>query len=408
MADIYGSHFEYGGVDSATHGMIIANVETERFTQVAGTISGVTIFNKKNKKNYLIDDDYSESPVSFEVDIVTDDDRPLTRSEQREIENWLFNRHNYKKLYVDDAVGCINKSTAMLSYYKMKISGSVDGVSNISLSVVDNDPTATLRVSFTLSGSSSSYNFNVNGRAVAITSTSDVYTLPISNIYPDAYDKPNTVIIAKGNEEMTIKCSVLSCIGDILSSAESTAQQKSTANELFQRHASMGSSEYVNGSLKRMYLNCRFINPYRLEYMSGTVGYRVTLEADSGYWWQDPVTYTFALNHTVDGDRTRIIVPVDSDIDDYTYPTVTITMAQAGETVNIINNTDSDTRQTIFTNLSGGSHIVLKGDINYVSGQFYAKFYQQNFPRLLNGNNSIDVVGGISSISFTFNNRRNL
>ena len=101
MADMYGSHFEYGGVSSKTHGMIIANVETTRFTQVAGTIAGVTIFNKSGKRNYLIDDDYSGSPLSFEVDITTDDNSTLDKASRRTIEKWLFNRHNYRKLYLE-------------------------------------------------------------------------------------------------------------------------------------------------------------------------------------------------------------------------------------------------------------------------------------------------------------------
>lgn len=106
MADIYGSHFTYGGTLSSTYGIMIASVESERFTQVAGTIAGVTIFNKSGKRNYLIDDDYSGSPLSFDVDIVTDDGRTLSNSECRAIEKWLFNRHRYRKLYVDHLDEC--------------------------------------------------------------------------------------------------------------------------------------------------------------------------------------------------------------------------------------------------------------------------------------------------------------
>lgn len=39
--------------------------------------------------------------------------------------------------------------------------------------------------------------------------------------------------------------------------------------------------EYIDGIRKRNYLNCRFINPEKLEYNGGIVGYKATLEADS-------------------------------------------------------------------------------------------------------------------------------
>ena len=44
MADIYGSHFEYNGEQSLKYGLIIANVESGRFTDIAGEISGETVF----------------------------------------------------------------------------------------------------------------------------------------------------------------------------------------------------------------------------------------------------------------------------------------------------------------------------------------------------------------------------
>ena len=70
MADIYGSHFEYGGISSRQHSLIIANVDTGRMAQLGGTKEGVTIFSKSAKKRYLVDDDYTNSPISFDIEIV--------------------------------------------------------------------------------------------------------------------------------------------------------------------------------------------------------------------------------------------------------------------------------------------------------------------------------------------------
>lgn len=277
MADIYGSHFEYAGVPSRRYGLIIANVQTERATQVAGSVNGITVFSRNIKKRYLIDDDYSNSPLTFEVDIVTDNDRGLELSERREVEKWLFNTHDYRKLYLDVA----------------------------------------------------------------------------DDTYGETY-------------------------------------------------------EIIDGLQKQLYMNCRFVNPTRLEYNGGIVGYRVTMETDSGYWWQDAIIKQFAVNNTSAASTSIITVNVDTDLDDFIYPKVTITAGSKGGDIIIANNADDATRLTKFIGVPAYASIILKGELNYVSGQYYEKFYKQNFPRLVDGENNISIVGNVSKIEYEFNNRRML
>ena len=277
MADIYGSHFEYAGISSRRYGLIIASVESNRNTQVSGVVNGISIFSKNAKKRYLIDDDYDDFPTSFEVDIVIDNDHGIELNDRREIEKWLFNKHDYRRLYLDTADDCFGETY-----------------------------------------------------------------------------------------------------------------------------------EIIDGLQKQLYLNCRFINPQRLEYNGGIVGYRVTLEADSGLWWQDAVIKSYTINNASSSSTKNIIVNVDTDLDDYTYPKVTITMGSSGGDIIITNNTDDSTRLTKFVGLSANASIVLKGEINYVSGQYYVKFNKQNFPRLLDGDNAFTITGNVKTISFEFNNRRML
>lgn len=277
MADIYGSHFEYAGVSSRLYGLIIANVQTNRFTQMSGSIEGHTVFNRVSKKRHLIDDDYTNFPVSYEVDIVSDNERGIELNMRREIEKWLFNKHDYRKFYLD---------------------------------ITDD------------------------------------------------------------------------CFGETY--------------------------EIIDGLQKQLYMNCRFVNPERLEYNGGIIGYRVTLEADSGLWWQDAVTKTFAVNNATSSSTSTITVGVDTDLDDYTYPKVVITMGGSGGDVIIANTTDDSTRLTKFTGLSANAVVTLKGELNYVSGQNYTKFSARNFPRLLDGDNAFTIQGNVSSIAFEFNNRRML
>lgn len=277
MADIYGSHFEYGGIMSRQYGLIIANVDSERFLKLSGDITGITVFNKIDRRRYIVGDSLSDYPLSFEIEIITDDERCINKDEKRAIEKWLFNRGCYKKLYFDEADDCLDDM-----------------------------------------------------------------------------------------------------------------------------------SEIVNGTKKRLYLNCRFVNPEKIEDAFGVIGYKATLEADSGMFWQDPTIYTYELSNTTEGSTSTISIEVDSDIDDYIYPNVTFTLGSSGGDVIIINNSDDNTRLTKFTGLSANATITMKGDINYISGQNYNKFSTRNFVRLLDGVNGLTVHGDVASITIEFQNRRNM
>ena len=275
MAEIYGAHFDYSGTSSRRYGLMIANVETERLNQIAGTIQGITLFNKSSRRRYLIDDDYSDSPITIEVEIITDHQQTIDPYERRTIEKWLFNQTKYQKLYIDMA-------------------------------------------------------------------------------------------------------------------DDSTGE----------------SFEYKDGEYKRLYLNCRFVNPGRLEYNGGIVGYKATLEADSNMWYQDKTTEIFTLNHEAANSNSMIDVVVDTDSKYFTYPKVTIRTGSIGGDVILSNYSDDSTRTTRFNELSANTRVILNGETNYISGQNYEKFYKQNFPRLLDGTNHIYITGNVKTIEFEFCNRR--
>ena len=273
MPDIYGSYFTYGTGSSETYGLVISATTSGRFVDVSGEIKGSTIFNRKAKKNYLITDDYSKSPLSFDVDIVTEDGHVLTETELRAIVKWLFNRHNYRRLYLDEWE-CIS-----------------DGGS--------------------------------------------------------AYDDPDD-----------------------------------------------------------LYMNCRFVNPKKLEFNGGIVGYTCTLESDAPVLWKEPVTRTFTFSNATSSSTNTCSVTVDCDFDDYVYPDVTVTMNSAGGNFIVINTTDDPTRMTKFVDIGSSASVIMNGSINMANGQYYEKFENPNFIRLKDGANSITVNGAVASISFTFQDRR--
>lgn len=265
MADIYCCHFEYGGISSRTHGLHFVNVETDRFINVQGQISGVNIFNKRSKRNYLIDTDYTSSPVSYDIDIVTDDERTLNKLEQEEVERWLFNRAKNMKLYIDP-----DDDYDFGTYDKYQI--------------VTSRPNTGQEV----------------GVVYLVLSSGTTYTAKRWN--GTAYEDMSNVTLS----------------GTTMTEATGSPTITST----FSRS---GNTVIAH----RRFLRCRFINPTKLEYNGGIVGYRVTLEADTGWWLQDPVTYTYSVNQSA-GATSNISLTPNTDSDTYIYPRVTITSGSSG------------------------------------------------------------------------------
>lgn len=155
---------------------------------------------------------------------------------------------------------------------------------------------------------------------------------------------------------------------------------------------------------KELYINCRFSNPQRLEYFGGTVGFTVTMETDSGWWWQEATIKDFTFTGVGPTSTNNFVVTVDSDYDDYIYPLMTIRTARSGD-VSLKNNSDG-TYTTAFINIAGGSIITISGRTNYINSQYYERFKGRHFPRLINGDNNFTVTGAVSRITVEFENRR--
>ena len=276
MADIYCCHFEYGGVSSKTYGLHFVNVGTERFINIQGQISGVNIFNKRSKRNYLVDTDYSSSPISYDIDIVTDDERTLDILEQKAIERWLFNRAKNMKLYIEpaDDIEC----------------GTYD-----KYQIVTSRPNSGQEV----------------GVVYLVKSSGTTYTAKRWN--GDAYeDMPNVIIPASGTT-MT----------------EATGASGTTITPTITSEFTRMDGNQNTIVAHRRYLRCRFINPEKLEYNGGIVGYKVTLEADTGYWVEDPVTYSYSVGQSA-GSTSNISLTPDTDTDTYIYPRVTVVSGSSG------------------------------------------------------------------------------
>lgn len=269
MTDIYGSHFEYGDINSAQYNLILANVETKRMQKLCGTKEGKYIFNKKSNKRQLVADDLTSSPLSFDVDIVTESGRNLEAYERRTIEKWLFGKRGYRKLYIDSI---------------------------------------------------------------------------------DTY-------------------------------------------------------EYAYGKNNRCYLNCRFVNPEKIEGNGGVIGYKATLEADSDMFWQDPTTVQITIGAHPD-KISSARVHVDTDSDEYIYPKVVLHVGEIGGEVTIYNESDDVSRVTKFKGLSPQKTILMNGELNYVDNDTYENLVSRNFIRLVDGVNTLCIIGDIISIEIKYSPRR--
>lgn len=167
-------------------------------------------------------------------------------------------------------------------------------------------------------------------------------------------------------------------------------------------------SEVIDGALKRLYLNCRFVNPEKLVYGGGVAGWQCTVECDSCMAWQDAVIKTQTLGLANPDSNAVFALNVDTDLNDYLYPSVTITTGDSGGDITISNNSDDSARLTTFKKLTPNTTFVMDGSVNYISGGNYVKFPSQNFIRLVDGANAMTVIGSVESMIFEWQNRRYL
>lgn len=274
--DFAGNYFRYNNIQSMKYDLVFANVDTEEVSALCGEIQQAYIFDKASQRRLHVGEMFDDSALSFEAEVVTSDGRPITNSDMREIEKWLFRSADYKKLYIDE--DC------------------------------DED-------------------------------VSDV--------------------------------------------------------------------EYIYGTEKRLYLNCRLTSPSKIIGNGGTIGYRFMIECDSAMAWQDPIIYSKVFLDGSAETGTTFSVDVDTDIMSYVYPKVKITMGESGGDITIINTSDDTERSTTFVGLSPNIELAMSGNgINYISGGNYEKFTSKNFIRMIDGKNTFSILGDIKSIEFEFQNQR--
>lgn len=384
MINLYGVHFEYDGVPSRKYNLIIANLKTERMTKISGDKEGNFVFNKALKSRYHIDDDYSDSPLTFDIEIVKCDDMAIELHEMREIENWLFTNSTFKKLYVDiddDPYG---------ETYEV---------------VYGNQKRLYLNCRF-INAEKLEYNRGVVGfKCTVETDGMMLWQEPVS-LTADLLDpivveiEGHAVTLLRGDVDFDGEVTAKDAQMILQEYVDTLAGKPPTFNEYQMLAGDVDGDGDVDARdaelALQMYVSDMALKPVDKEY--------IIIDEEGNKIYLNAVTSLLSFN-------------VDSDIDGYTYPEITIEFGNKGvvgaqKAVSIINVTDDPYRETKFEDIDTDKPLVIDcatHRVYSVGATNYSNMTKRFFPRLLNGVNDIIIEGGyVIRATFKWQNRRYL
>lgn len=183
----------------------------------------------------------------------------------------------------------------------------------------------------------------------------------------------------------------------------STAQSVLVKDWLF-GHLNYKKLQIMQEDLSGYYFNCVLNNPEDIQ-INGNNGWKFKVICDAGGAWEKPRTL-----HFVPTSGGTIVVNNQSGNNDYTYPSVSFTLASNETSIALINQSDNN-RQFSFTGLTGGETITIEGDTKIVHSSLGANRlgnFNKKFLRLVRGANIIKVDGNLSSLDITIENFRRL
>lgn len=172
-------------------------------------------------------------------------------------------------------------------------------------------------------------------------------------------------------------------------------------HKLYQSYADDKSIEKINGQIRRIYVECIFINPEELRYADGLHGWKCTCQLSSGMAFQEEVQYTYT------DFSNNIVVNVESDYNDYLFPTLTIGSNSGSTPISIKNITDNNRTMVLKGNLLGNAITVdcALGMISNSLNIFSDGLEDMKFLRLLPEKNELEVTG-VTSLSIRWQNLR--
>ena len=162
----------------------------------------------------------------------------------------------------------------------------------------------------------------------------------------------------------------------------------------------------VNGVTKREFLECVFYGAEEIRFSDGLHGWKAKCLTSSIMAQQEEVELTFT------SFANDIVVPVDTDIDDYVFPLMGITTRTGASSESDITITNkSDGRRTFqLVGVHGGSVITVNNEVGTVltnaSVSLYEKLTDKKFFRLVPGENTLTVSGAVEKLTLKWSNAR--
>lgn len=143
-------------------------------------------------------------------------------------------------------------------------------------------------------------------------------------------------------------------------------------------------------------------------YADGLHGWKCTCTLSSGWAFQDEIEITYSFDDPT--IETEIIIPVDSDNNDYIYPSFTMVANNNSAQMNIqLKNKSDNNRVMEVDEVPANTVISVLSDIGVItddtSQSLYGFLKDQKFLRLVNGDNVISVKG-ITSLTIRYQNVR--
>lgn len=121
--------------------------------------------------------------------------------------------------------------------------------------------------------------------------------------------------------------------------------------------------------------------------VGGVKGMEFTVSTNSPFGYSPTMNKTYSITDT----NKTIGFYINTDEDDYIYPTVTITMAQAGN-LTIANSTEVANRNFTLNNVTVGEVITLNNELPHISSSTSHDVYKdfnKNWIRLIDGKNTL-------------------
>lgn len=412
MFNLTECHFIYNDINSRTYDLVVAHIDSEEFRPIFGDKEGVYIFNKATKSRHLISDRYENSPLTCEVEIVRCDCAPLNKNDVREIERWLFTNSKYRKLYidpVDDPLGEtyeISNGQQVQTYLNCrfvnaeKIFGN-GGVIGFRCDIETDSYLAwqDMTVAF----------YIANNPEKIITIGGETKHILLGDPLLDGEIGPDDASFAEN---------VATYMGIGQASLDSTIEYMSrmynreiTVDQIIACDMDFDIADYediINGVIdpatgepKKPNVNIEDAQTILNMYTANLVGHA----EESKY--VDPTTGEVVIDSNV----RNIPIHVDSDVDGYTYPVITIQTGSIGGSVEITNTSEKvwpylmNSYRRFMLQTQPNTEYVIDSTISSYS-PLGADIESGEFPRLLNGDNTLHFTGNIRSFKIEWNNRR--